>query len=75
MTPAQCREARKLLAFTQEDLANMADLSPETVEAFEAGHAVADCLVDALEVTLEAAGVEFDLERVKLRNTDGGSGQ
>ena len=42
------------------NVADKADLSASTVADFEAGRAVADCLVDALEVTLEAAGVEFD---------------
>jgi hypothetical protein len=37
----------------------MADLSDSTVVAFEAGSFVPDCLSDALEVTLLAAGVEF----------------
>lgn len=62
MTPAQSRVAREFLQLTQEQLADMADLSTSTVADFEAGHPVADCLVDALEVTLEAAGVEFILE-------------
>jgi predicted transcriptional regulator len=59
MTPKQCREARDLLAITPEYLADMADLSDSTVVAFEAGSVVPDCLSDALEVTLLAAGVEF----------------
>lgn len=68
MTPAQSREARELLQLTQEQLADMADLSSSTVANFEAGYLVADCLVDALEVTLEAAGVEF------IPESGGGSG-
>jgi DNA-binding XRE family transcriptional regulator len=59
MTPAQCRQARELLGLSQEQLADMADLSSATVVDFEAGRSVADCLADALEVTLEAAGVNF----------------
>jgi transcriptional regulator with XRE-family HTH domain len=62
MTPAQCREARERLDLTQEQLADMADLSSATVADFEAGRSVADCLVDALQATLEAAGVEFIAE-------------
>jgi len=35
MMPAQCREARERLQLTQEELADMADLSLSTVERFE----------------------------------------
>jgi len=59
MTPDQCRDARELLRLTQEQFADMADLSVLTVADFEAGRHVADCLADALEVTLLAAGIEF----------------
>jgi predicted transcriptional regulator len=62
MTPAQCREARKLLALTQEQPADMADLSSSTVADFEDGRGVADCLSDSLMVTLLAAGAEFIAE-------------
>ncbi|MGJ0509534.1 MAG: helix-turn-helix transcriptional regulator [Methylocystis sp.] len=72
MTPVQCREARELLGLTEEQLADMADLSGSTVADFEAGRGVADCLADALEVTLEAAGAEFIADGggagVRLRN-------
>ncbi|MGJ0507739.1 MAG: helix-turn-helix domain-containing protein [Methylocystis sp.] len=47
MTPAQCREARELLGLTEDQLAEMADLSGLTVSDFEAGRGVADCLADA----------------------------
>jgi transcriptional regulator with XRE-family HTH domain len=59
MTPKQCRQTRELLGLTQEQLADMADLSGSTVADFEAGRPIADCLADALEVALEAAGAEF----------------
>jgi predicted transcriptional regulator len=62
MTPAQCRQPRELLALTQEQLADMADLSGSTVADFEVGHLAAACLSDALEVTLLAAGAEFIAE-------------
>jgi transcriptional regulator with XRE-family HTH domain len=73
MTPSQCREARARLDLTLDQRADMADLSRSTVADFEAGRSVADCLVDALEVTLEAAGVEFIPENgegpgVRLKN-------
>lgn len=59
MTPGQCREARELLQLTQEQLADMADLNSSAVAEFEAERPVADCLVDAMQVTLEVIGVEF----------------
>jgi transcriptional regulator with XRE-family HTH domain len=62
MTPAQCREARGLLGLTQEELADMANLSEATVANFEAGNPVADCLTDALQVTFLAAGIDFILD-------------
>jgi transcriptional regulator with XRE-family HTH domain len=74
MTPEQCRQARELLGLTQDQLADMADLSGSTVADFEAGKTIADCLADALEVALEAAGVEFIKEgSVTLRggNSEG----
>jgi transcriptional regulator with XRE-family HTH domain len=74
MTPAQCRVARNLLRLTQEQLADMADLSSSTVADFEGGREVADCLSDALAVTLLAAGAEFFTEHgespgVRLRKS------
>jgi hypothetical protein len=62
-----------------EDLADMADLSSSTVADFEAGRSVADCLADALEVTLEAAGMDFFMENgvavVRLRKAYERSGE
>jgi len=59
MTPTQCGDARRLLGLTSQQLADMADLSDSTVEDFEAGRPVAECLADALQVALEAAGAAF----------------
>jgi transcriptional regulator with XRE-family HTH domain len=76
MTPAQCPAARELLGLTQEQLADMADLSASTVADFEAGRHVPDCLSDALQVTLLAAGVEFmPGGSVRLRQENNGGGQ
>jgi DNA-binding XRE family transcriptional regulator len=72
VTPQQCRDVRDLLGLTRERLADMADLSEWTVTDFEAGRDVADCLADALEVTLLAAGVEFsEGASVRLRDDEG----
>ncbi len=60
MTPEQCRAARALLNWTQEDLAENADLSVWVVDDFEtARHPISDSLVDAMLVAFEYAGVEF----------------
>ncbi len=59
MTPLQLREARVLLGLSQEQLADMADLSLWTIEDVEAGRLVHPALIDAVHVTLEAAGAEF----------------
>jgi transcriptional regulator with XRE-family HTH domain len=72
MTPAESRAARELLRLSQEQLADMADLSLSTIQEFELGRAVHGCLVATIRVTFEAAGVEFIAEngggpRVRLR--------
>jgi hypothetical protein len=67
MTPAESRAARELLGLTQEQLADMADLGLSTVQDFELGHPVHDCLVATIQVALEAAGVEFTGGALRLR--------
>lgn len=62
MIPEQCRDARLLLGLSQEQPADMADLSASTVEDFELGGLAHFCLIDAVQVALEAAGVEFIAE-------------
>jgi transcriptional regulator with XRE-family HTH domain len=60
ITPAQCRAARGLLDWTQQDLADRAGVGIVTVRHLEAG--VSDTRRATLEVirrALEAAGVEF----------------
>lgn len=59
MTPAQFRTERERLGFTQETVADMADLSHETVRDFEEGRPVNASLVDALRVTLESLGANI----------------
>lgn len=59
MTPAQVRTARELLGLTQEQLADMADLSLSTVRDFELGRPVHSCLVATVQVALEAARAQF----------------
>jgi DNA-binding XRE family transcriptional regulator len=68
MHPAELRAARELLGLTQEQLADMADLSLSTIQDFELGRAIQSCLVATIRVALEAAGIEFACgESVRLR--------
>lgn len=59
MTPTKSRAARELLGLSQEQLADMADLSLSTIQDFELGLPVHDCLVATIQVALESAGIEF----------------
>ena len=60
ITPAQCRGARGLLKWRQEDLADKAGMGIVTVRNFENDKTkpVKGTLV-LLQQTLEAAGIEF----------------
>ena len=60
MTVAQCRAARALLDWTQEALAERADVGLSVVRDFETGRrAPRASSMAAMRGTLEAAGVEF----------------
>ena len=63
LSPAQCRAARGLIAWTQGDLANAADVAKKTIADFERGtrKPYARTLRD-LRTTLETAGIEFIAE-------------
>ncbi len=63
MSPAQTRAARGLLGLTEQQLADMADLSVSTIVEFERGRPVHDGLVATIQVALEAAGVDFIPEK------------
>ena len=60
MLPSQCRAARALLNWPQEQLATAANLSVTTLRNFERGATspVANNLA-AIRAALESAGVEF----------------
>ena len=60
ISPAQCRAARALLAWSQDDLAGASKVSKPTIANFEAGNSqpYARTLED-LSRALEAAGVQF----------------
>ena len=60
ITPAQCRAARGLIAWSQQDLATNANIGVVTVHQVDAGtsqprHAT----LDVIKRAFEAAGVEF----------------
>ena len=65
ITPAQCRAARGLMAWSQDDLAANANVGNSTVRDFEKGRRVplTENLI-AIRNALEAAGVEFLAARI-----------
>ena len=67
LTPAQCRAARALLKWTQQDLADRSEVGSNTIKKFETELTVAPhkSTLKILRQTFEAHGVGF---------TDEGSG-
>jgi transcriptional regulator with XRE-family HTH domain len=60
MTPSQCRAARGLLNWTQDEMASAARLSVVTVRNFENEKSTPQrASLDVIQRALEAAGVEF----------------
>jgi transcriptional regulator with XRE-family HTH domain len=60
LTPAQCRAARGLLDWTQDELAEHAGVSRGTVRGFEAGHhELRKASAAEIRAALEAGGVVF----------------
>lgn len=58
LTPAQCRAARALLDWTQDELAEHAEVSRGTIRGFESGqHALQRSTASAVCRALQAAGV------------------
>jgi transcriptional regulator with XRE-family HTH domain len=63
LTPAQCRAARGLLDWTQQELAQKAGLGIVTVRQLEAGtHKPRRATLDVVRRAFERAGVEFIYE-------------
>lgn len=63
MEPRQCRAARALLGWSQEQLADAASVSVTTLRNYERGATVpVTNNLSALRVALETAGVEFIAE-------------
>jgi transcriptional regulator with XRE-family HTH domain len=74
ITPAQCRAARALLEWTQNQLAEAARVGVVTIRQFESSDTEPRrATIDVIKRALEAAGVEFIDENgggpgVRLRN-------
>lgn len=69
VTSAQCRAARGLLAWSQQDLANAAGLGVVTVHQLEADSSrPRRATLDVIRRAFEAAGVEF------IEENGGGAG-
>jgi transcriptional regulator with XRE-family HTH domain len=66
ITPAQCRAARRLLALTQAEFAEVTKVSLETLRDFEAArdhHAPSQ--IEALRAAIESVGIEFTGDGVR----------
>ena len=59
MLPVQCRMARAALGLGVRELAAAAKVSTDTIARFERGDELKRRTIDALQLALEAAGVEF----------------
>ena len=60
LTPEQCRAARGLLDWTQDELAAAAEVSRSTVRGFESGQRdMQRATMAAIRRALEGAGVSF----------------
>jgi transcriptional regulator with XRE-family HTH domain len=64
ITPAQCRAARALLDWSQQDLAKAAHLGLSTIRDFEKGRRVpTHNNLRRIKLALEEAGIEIGTEK------------
>jgi transcriptional regulator with XRE-family HTH domain len=59
LLPVQCRMARAALGWGVRELAAAAKVSIDTVARFERGDELKERTIEALQLTLEAGGIEF----------------
>ncbi len=72
MNASQCRMARAALGWSTDRLASEAKVGRATVQRFEQGGDARNSSLDAMQATLEAAGVEFI--SLGQHSLDGGPG-
>ena len=73
ITPNQCRAAREMLEWKQEELAKKSEVAIATIGTFERGDRVPyPRTLRAIRTTFENAGIEFENDEtacgVKLKN-------
>ena len=76
MIAVQCKMARVALGLGVRDLAELANVSPDTIARMERGEALKDRTIAAVRAALESAGVEFIPENgggagVRLKKVSG----
>jgi transcriptional regulator with XRE-family HTH domain len=59
MLPVQCKMARAALGWGVRELADAAEVSPDTIARLERGEDLRDRTVEAIRAALETGGVEF----------------
>ena len=59
MLPTQCRMARAALGLKIAELAELAEVSTNTVVRFERGEELKQSTIDQLKNALQKAGIEF----------------
>jgi len=60
LTPAQCRAARALLAWTQQQLADEARVGVQTIRLLEGGHTIPRrATLQVIQRAFEQAGVDL----------------
>ncbi|WP_334312022.1 helix-turn-helix domain-containing protein [Candidatus Phyllobacterium onerii] len=59
ISPEQCRAARALLNWTQDELAQRVSIAAASIRAFEKGREMRGSNQKLLRMTFEKAGIEF----------------
>ena len=59
MTPIQSKMARVALGWGTRDLAQRANVSPDTIARLERGERLRSATIEAIRAAFEAAGIEF----------------